>query len=458
MNFHLVSLGCDKNLVDSEVMLGVIAENGHNLVSDPAEAEIIVVNTCGFIAPAVKEGIQSVLEMARQKAEGRCRALVVTGCMAERYRDQILAEFPEVDAVVGAGAFREVGQAVEDALRGHSAEVILSDKTVRPDEALAGKRVLSGAGYMAYLKIAEGCDNRCAYCTIPSIRGPYRSRTMESLIAEAEALARRGARELILVAQDTAQYGVDLYGKSVLHELAAGLSKIDGIAWIRVMYAYPEYITDEFVAEMAANPKICHYLDMPVQHCDDGVLRRMGRRSASAGLDAIIAKLRREMPDICLRTTLITGFPGETEEEFGRLREFVERTRFDRLGVFAYSREEGTRAYKMSGQLGERVKKRRRDEILSLQSGISREINETYIGKTLKVIVDGSISHDGTPFVFAAPEETGRVYCGRSYRDSYEVDGMVFFTSEEELLSGEFVDAEIVGVSEYDLMGRLREK
>ncbi|MCL2352187.1 MAG: 30S ribosomal protein S12 methylthiotransferase RimO [Firmicutes bacterium] len=458
MNFHLISLGCDKNLVDSEVMLGLLSEAGHVLVADPAEAGIIVVNTCGFIAPAVREGIQTVFAAARQKEEGRCRALVVTGCMAERYKSEILAEFPEVDAVVGAGGFREVLMAAENALEKRGGGFIQTDTAARPDESLAAKRILSGAGHFAYLKIAEGCDNRCTYCTIPSIRGPYRSRSMESLTAEAEALTRHGVKELILVAQDTARYGADIYGKSVLRELVRGLSKIGGIAWIRVLYAYPENITPEFIREMAENPKLCHYLDMPVQHCDDGVLGRMGRRSTSAGLKETISRLRREVPDICLRTTLITGFPGETEEEYGRLLEFVRETRFDRLGVFAYSRENGTPAYALPGQLDGRVKKRRRDGILRLQKGISREINESFVGKTLTVIVDGTTDAPGA-FPPAGTEpgaaDGGKVCCGRSYRDSYEVDGTVFFSSGAELPSGEFADIEVTAASEYDLMGRM---
>jgi len=445
-------LGCDKNLVDSEIMLGLLSEAGHVVTDDEAAADVIVINTCGFIADATSEGVQTILEMSRQKREGNCRALIVAGCMVARYRDKIIKELPEVDAVVSPDEIQRILSVIEAALKpgaGSNAGAAADERFERlTREALYLKRAVSTAGHYAYLRIADGCDNRCTYCTIPSIRGAYRSRSPDGLLEEARMLAARGVKELILVAQDVSLYGVDFLDadkgtaeKSArLPLLLRRLSEIPGIEWLRLMYCYPEHITAELIAEMSANPKICHYIDMPVQHSADSVLKRMGRGSTGAGLRAVVAALRRAMPDICLRTTLIAGFPGETEQEFEELLGFIRETRFDRLGVFAYSREEGTPAYSMKGQLTKPVKERRRKALMKEQAAVSQEKCGGFIGKTLRVITDGYIPEEG-------------VYCGRSYRDCPDVDGIVFFTCGWELIAGDFVDVKIKSAKEYDLIG-----
>ena len=437
-----VSLGCDKNLIDSEIMLGLIDEEGYEITYDDSEADIIIINSCGFIMDANQEAIDKVLEMADYKKEGKCRALIVTGCMAQRYKDEIFESLPEVDAVVGTGDFENIGAVIKRLLEGEKQVELVTDKEhlLNPDNSY--KRIITTTGGFSYLKIAEGCDNHCTYCTIPSLRGHYRSRTIESLVKEANILADKGVRELILIAQDTSLYGQDLYGRKALPELLRELSKIEDIKWLRILYCYPENITDELIEEMASNEKVLHYLDMPIQHSENRILKLMGRRSTREGLISIIEKMRSKMPDMCIRTTLITGFPTETEEEFKAQCDFIKEVGFDRLGVFTYSQEEGTPAARMDGQIDEEVKAERKDYILQLQRSISASICEKYVGKTLEVIVEGKI--DG---------EEENIYCGRSYRDCYEIDGFVFFKSDEELLAGDFYNIKITEAGDYDLIG-----
>ena len=434
-----VSLGCDKNLVDSEVMLGLLQKSGFVLISDESQADVLVVNTCCFIQDAKEESIESILEMAQYKKTGNCKALIVTGCMAERYKDEILSEIPEVDGVVGTTGYESIVEVVEEILQGKKIQMF-SDVNAKTSENY--QRVLSTAGYFAYLKIAEGCDNRCTYCIIPQLRGKYRSRSMESLISEAKTLASQGVKELILVAQDTTRYGIDLYGEKKLPQLLKELCKIDDLKWIRLLYCYPEEITDELIDVIAEEEKVCSYLDMPIQHANTSILKRMGRRSTKEDLIHLINKLRKRIPDICLRTTLIVGFPGETDEEYEDLVQFVKDMKFDRLGVFTYSKEEGTPAAKMRGQIPKKIKEFRKDKIMKLQQAICEEKSAQCVGRTLEVIIDGKL-----------PEEN--VYCGRTYRDAPEIDGMVFVSADEELLSGDFIKASITSSNEYDLIGRI---
>lgn len=436
-----VSLGCDKNLMDSEVMLGLIEEEGHVVTPDESDADIVIVNSCGFILDANQEAIDNILRIADYKTDGNLKGIIVTGCMAQRYKNEIFESLPEVDAVVGTGDFEQIGEVIKELTEGKKQVLLITDKNHKINEDNVLKRKISTAGGFAYMKIAEGCDNFCTYCTIPSLRGKYRSRTMDSLIKEAQMLADNDVREIILIAQDTSLYGKDLYGKLMLPELLRKISEIDGIEWIRLLYCYPENITDELIDEIALNPKVCHYMDMPIQHADDAVLKRMGRKSTRAGLIDVIGKIRAKMPDFCFRTTLIVGFPGETEEQFKNLVDFIEEVKFDRLGVFTYSREEGTPAYKMPDQIDEEIKVERKDYIMDIQKNISAEKCDSFIGKTLKVIIEGKI------------EGEDNAYCGRSYRDCYEIDGFVFFESDNELIAGDFVNVEITSASDYDLIG-----
>lgn len=436
-----VSLGCDKNLIDSEIMLGLIDEEGYTITYDDSEADIIIINSCGFIMDANQEAIDKVLEMADYKRDGQCKALIVTGCMAQRYKDEIFEALPEVDAVVGTGDFESIGNVIKRLLDGEKQVELVTDKEhlLNPDNSY--KRIITTTGGFSYLKIAEGCDNHCTYCTIPSLRGHYRSRTIDSLVKEAKILASKGVRELILIAQDTSLYGSDIYGKKSLPELLRKLSEIEDIKWLRILYCYPENITDELIDEMASNPKVLHYLDMPIQHSEDRILKLMGRRSTNAGLKEIIGKMREKMPDMCIRTTLITGFPSETEEEFKAQCNFIEEVKFDRLGVFTYSPEDGTPAARMDNQIDEDVKAERKDYILQVQKSVSADICQKYVGKVLEVIVEGKIEGDDN------------VYCGRSYRDCYEIDGFVFFKSEDDLLAGDFYNIKITEAGDYDLIG-----
>ena len=432
-----ISLGCDKNRVDSERMLGMLAQDAYSMTDDEEDADIIIVNTCCFIDEAKEESVRTVLDMAAFRREGKCRALIVAGCMSERYRQEILEEIPEVDEIIGTHSYTKIRDAILAAEKGERLSYLEAPSELKADEPA---RVLTTGGFFAYLKIAEGCDRHCTYCVIPSLRGPYRSVPEEYLLKEAASLAEQGVKELILVAQDTACYGKDLYGEKKLHELLAGLCRIEGLSWIRLLYCYPEEIYPELISVIKREKKICHYLDMPIQHSEDIVLRRMGRRTTRDGLLQTIASLRNEIPDIVLRTTLITGFPGETEEQHRALCAFVKEVRFERLGVFTYSREEGTPAYRMKGQISQDVKETRRDELLQCQQIISREIGESLVGRVKDVFIEGF-----------SPEE--QVWIGRTRGDAPDVDGLIFVHSCEELHSGDIVPVRITEAGDYDLIG-----
>lgn len=437
MKILFVSLGCDKNLVDSEVMLGMLREAGYEVTDDEEQAEIIVVNTCCFIHDAKEESITTILEMAELKKTAKLKVLIVTGCLAQRYKEDIRKEIPEVDAVLGTTSYENISEVVKEALQGESVEEFV-DVNYLP--LVDTERINTTGGYFSYLKIAEGCDKHCTYCIIPSIRGNYRSVPIERLLQEAEGLAKKGVEELILVAQETTMYGKDLYGEKRLPQLLRKLCKISGIRWIRILYCYPEEITDELIQVMKEEEKICNYLDMPIQHGADGVLRRMGRRTNKQELVDIITKLREEIPDICLRTTLISGFPGETVEEHKELVEFVKEMKFDRLGVFPYSREEDTPAARLPDQIPEKVKEERRDEIMRVQQEIAFQNAEDMLYQTVEVLIEGSL-----------PEEN--VFIGRTYRDAPNVDGYIFVSCSHQLMSGEFVKVQITDAKEYDLIG-----
>ena len=439
MKILFISLGCDKNLVDTEVMLGLLASRGYEMTDDETEADIIVINTCCFIHDAKEESIQNILEMAEYKKEGKVKALIVTGCLAERYRQEILDEIPEVDEVLGTTAYDRILDAVDAALAGeHSVMLADIDALPLPDT----KRLVTTGGHFAYLKIAEGCDKHCTYCIIPKIRGNYRSVPMERLIREAEELAAQGVKELILVAQETTLYGKDLYGEKSLHRLVRELCRISGLQWIRILYCYPEEITDELIQVMKEEKKVCHYLDLPIQHASDAVLKRMGRRTTKQELIEIIGKLRREIPDICLRTTLITGFPGETEEQHEELIEFVDEMEFDRLGVFTYSPEEDTPAEKMPDQIDEEVKEERQAELMELQQEIAFDNAERMVGREVLVMIEGKVADENA-------------YVGRTYREAPNVDGLIFINTDVELLSGDFARVKVTGALDYDLIGEL---
>lgn len=439
MKILFISLGCDKNLVDTEVMLGLLASRGYGMTDDETQADVIVINTCCFIHDAKEESIQNILEMAEYKKQGRIKALIVTGCLAQRYRQEIIDEIPEVDEVLGTTAYDKILDAVDAALAGEH-EVILSelDALPLPDT----KRLVTTGGHFAYLKIAEGCDKHCTYCIIPKIRGNFRSVPMEHLLKEAQELADQGVKELILVAQETTLYGKDLYGKKSLHVLLKELCKIPGIRWIRILYCYPEEITDELIQVMKEEPKICHYLDLPIQHANDTILGRMGRRTSKQELVDIIGKLRSEIPDICLRTTLITGFPGETKEQHEELMKFVDEMEFDRLGVFTYSPEEDTPAAEMPDQIDEEVKLDRQAELMELQQEIAFDNAEDMVGREVLVMIEGKVADENA-------------YVGRTYRDAPNVDGLIFINTDEELLSGDFAKVKVTGAVDYDLIGEL---
>lgn len=439
MKLLFVSLGCDKNLVDSEVMLGLLNQAGCEFTNEEAEAEVIVINSCCFIQDAKEESINTILEMAQLKKTAKCKALIVTGCLAQRYQDEIKKEIPEVDGILGTSAYDEIVAIVNKAMGGEQAE---SFKDLNRLPRTGRERVLTTGGWYGYLKIAEGCDKHCTYCIIPKIRGGYRSVPMEELVAQAEGLAEKGVRELILVAQETTLYGIDLYGKKSLPKLLGGLCKIEGIEWIRILYCYPEEITDELIETIKKEKKICHYLDIPIQHASDDILRRMGRKTTKKQLTDQIARLRGEIPDLVLRTTLIAGFPGETREQHEEMMEFVDEMEFDRLGVFAYSPEEDTPAANMEGQLLEEEKEERRDAIMELQQEIAFDKAQSMIGRTLEVLIEGKLSDENA-------------YMGRTYMDAPNVDGYVFVNTSEELMSGDFVPVKITGALEYDLIGEI---
>ncbi|MBW7572628.1 30S ribosomal protein S12 methylthiotransferase RimO [Caproiciproducens faecalis] len=435
----LVSLGCAKNQVDGEMMMATLQKAGYEVRDDAALADAAIVNTCGFIDAAKKESIEEILELARLKAEGKIKAIVVTGCMAERYREEILKELPEVDAVAGIGADSDIAAVIEKALSGVKVESF-PEKTLLP---LSGERRLSTPGHFAYLKVAEGCDNRCAYCAIPFIRGAYRSRTMEDILGEAENLVRNGAKELILIAQDTTRYGWDLYGELRLPQLLRELCKIDGLSWIRVLYCYPDYITDELLTTFAEEDKIVKYMDLPLQHCSERLLKAMRRTGSRSELTGLIRKMRERIPGLVLRTTLITGFPGETEEDFTELAEFVREIRFERLGCFTYSQEEGTAAAVMPDQIDEDVKSHRMELIMEDQMNIMQEWGEKQIGKTCRVLVEGF-------------DRYAECWFGRSYADSPDIDGKIFFTAKgAKPKTGSFADVKITECIDGDLTGEM---
>lgn len=439
MNIYFVSLGCDKNLVDSEMMITSLRKNGFVLTDDIEEADVIVVNTCCFIGDAKEESINTLIDMGSYK-EGRCKLLVAAGCLAQRYHNEIKEDIPEVDLIVGTMGYEDLSDKINEALEGKGVLESLKDIDYLP-MPLTDRDSMSG-GYYAYLKIAEGCDKCCTYCVIPKVRGHYRSVPMDNLIAQAEHLVSNGAKELILVAQETTLYGKDIYGEKSLPKLLDELSKIDGLKWIRILYCYPEEITDELIDAIKRNPKVCNYLDMPIQHGADDVLRRMGRWTNREQIENIVSKLRKEIPDIALRTTLITGFPGETEEDFEQLKEFVGKMQFDRLGVFTYSREEDTPAAEMDEQIDEEIKALRRDEIMQIQQDIAFDKSNSRVGEIYEVMIEGKLPDEG-------------VYIARTYMDAPDVDGYVFIQSDYNLDSGDFVKVEITRSDEYDLIGEI---
>ncbi len=439
MNICMISLGCDKNLVDSEMMLGFTSKHGYTYTDDTNAADIIIINTCCFILDAKEESIDAILEMSKLKKDGRLKCLIVTGCMAQRYKKEIIDEIPEVDAVVGTSSYDHICDIIDGVINGKK-ELVFEDLNRLP--AAAPNRMVSTGGWYAYLKIAEGCDKHCTYCIIPSLRGSYRSYPKDILLEQARQMADAGVKELILVAQETTVYGKDIDGRKHLPELLHELCRINGIEWIRILYCYPEEITDELIDTIAAEDKICNYLDIPVQSGSDEILKRMGRLTSSEELANNITKLRKKIPDIILRTTLISGFPGETNEHFNETLDFVKKMKFERLGVFAYSAEEGTPASGFANQIEESVKQDRRDAIMSLQQGISSDFLKKQIGKTLRVLIEGKIADEDA-------------YIGRSYMDAPGVDGSIFVQYSGELLSGDFVNVKITGSSEYDLIGEL---
>lgn len=439
MNIFFVSLGCDKNLVDSEMMITSLRKNGFVLTDDIEEADVIVVNTCCFIGDAKEESINTLIEMGSYK-DGRCRLLVAAGCLAQRYHNEIKEDIPEVDLIVGTMGYEDLSDKINEALEAKGVLESLKDIDYLPTP-LTDRDSMSG-GYYAYLKIAEGCDKCCTYCVIPKVRGHYRSVPMDNLIAQAKHLVNNGAKELILVAQETTLYGKDIYGEKSLPKLLDELSKIDELKWIRILYCYPEEITDELIDAIKRNPKVCNYLDMPIQHGADDVLRRMGRWTNREQIENTVSKLRKEIPDIVLRTTLITGFPGETEEDFEQLKEFVEKMQFDRLGVFTYSREEDTPAAEMDEQIEEEIKASRRDEIMQIQQDIAFEKSNSRVGEIYEVMIEGKLPDEG-------------VYVARTYMDAPDVDGYVFIQSDYNLDSGDFVKVEITRSDEYDLIGEI---
>lgn len=441
MNILFVSLGCDKNLVDSEVMLSLLRSHGYNITNEEQEADVAVVNTCCFIHDAKEESIQTILELAQLKQTGRLKALVVTGCLAQRYKDEIQTEIPEVDAIMGASNLDDIVEVVEESVKQHSDKLVrLRDLNYLPKN-LTDRVVTTGNAY-AYLKIAEGCNKRCTYCIIPYLRGNYRSIPMEEILDTAEKLAANGYQELVLVAQETTVYGVDLYQEKRLPMLLRELSKIDGIRWLRLLYCYPEEITEELIREMAENTKICHYIDIPIQHCNDEILKAMGRRTSKEQIRRVVEQLREAMPDIAIRTTLITGFPGESTEQHEEMLAFIDEMEFERLGAFTYSPEEGTKAAEYPDQIEEETKKQWLDDIMTLQQEVSYDNNQEMIGRELIVLIEGYLYEED-------------IYIGRSYREAPGVDGYIFVSAEEEIVSGEYVPVRITEANEYDLIGEV---
>ncbi len=439
MKIMFVSLGCDKNLVDSEKMLGMLADRGFEFTDDESEAEVAVVNTCTFIHDAKEESINTLIEMGQYKTEGKLKALIATGCLAQRYHEEIREQIPEVDAILGTTAIEHIVEAVEGVLANQKPEYL---EDIQHLAATKGRRVVTTGGHFAYLKIAEGCDKFCTYCIIPKVRGRFRSVPMEDLLAEARALVEQGVKELILVAQETTLYGKDLYGKKCLAELLHKLCEIEGLYWVRILYCYPEEIDDELIAAIRDEEKVVPYLDLPIQHASDIILKRMGRRTTNADLRNIISKLRAEIPDIALRTSLISGFPGETEEDHEELYHFVNEMEFDRLGVFTYSQEDNTPAAVMPNQIAEEVKAARRDELMELQQAIAFEKAEDMVGQVLWCMIEGKVADED-------------VYVGRTYKDAPNVDGYIFIQTTATLMTGDFVKVLVTDSNEYDLIGEI---
>ena len=434
--FHLVSLGCDKNLVDSEFMLGLMSQHGFVFTQDESEADVIIVNTCAFIHDAKQESIDTILRLNEYRKQN-LKCIIATGCLAQRYADEIRAELPEVDAILGSADYDQIVSVAEKSLQGEKVTQIGDINNLTSPEA---DRIVSTPGHYEYLKIAEGCNKKCTYCIIPKIRGEYRSYPMEQLISQAEKLAQKGIKELIIIAQETTVYGVDLYGEKKLPELLCKLSEVEGIEWIRLMYAYPEEVTDELIEVMSTNKKILHYIDMPIQHGCDRILQKMGRRTNSAQLIDTINKFRTRIPDMCIRTTLITGFPSETQEEHEELYRFVNECEFDRLGVFTYSQEENTIAADFADQIDEELKESRYAELMELQQAIVFEKNESLVGSEFDVIVEGYLPDEG-------------VYVTRTYRDAPDIDGFLFMSSDRSHMTGDIVTVRVTGAYEYDLNG-----
>ena len=442
MKILFVSLGCDKNLVDTENMLGILKNKGFEFTDDEWEADIIAINTCCFIGDAKQESINTILEMAEHKKDARCKVLVVAGCLAHRYQDEIIKEIPEVDAFVGTSSYDKIADMINSVLEEKGISNFVEDANRMP--MVEADRIVTTPGYYEYLKIAEGCDKHCTYCVIPKVRGSFRSFPIEYLVNQTKKLVEGGVKEIILVAQETTLYGVDLYGKKSLPKLLHNLGLIEGLEWIRILYCYPEEINDELIEAIKNEPKVCHYLDMPIQHASDNILKRMGRRTSKQELTDIVAKLRREIPDIALRTTLITGFPGETDVDHEEVMQFIDECEFDRLGVFTYSREEDTVAAQMPDQIDEEIKEKYRDELMQLQQEISADRSAAMIGRIVRVMIEGFIPEDN-------------IYVGRSYKDAPNVDGLVFVECDRELMSGDFIDVKITGSTEYDLIGTIVE-
>lgn len=439
MKILFVSLGCDKNLVDSEEMLGILNNKHYEFTDDEKEADIIVINTCCFINDAKEESINTIIQMAEYRKSGKCKALIVTGCLAQRYKEEIITEIPEVDAVLGTSSYDSIAEAIEKSIAGEKYQKYSSLENLLVEEK---NRLVTTGGHYAYIKIAEGCNKCCTYCIIPKIRGNYRSVPIEQIIQTAEQLVENGAKEIILVAQETTVYGVDLYGKKMLPQLLKELCKIKGLVWVRILYCYPEEITDELIQTIKTEPKICHYIDMPIQHASNHILKRMGRHTNQEHLITTINKIRHEIPDMVIRTTLITGFPGETEQDYDELLNFVDEMEFERLGVFTYSAEEDTPAADFDDQIEEDVKSDRRNKIMELQQEISLGKSEQMVGKELLVLIEGKVVDENA-------------YIGRTYMDAPNVDGNIFITTDEELVTGDFVKAKVTGALEYDLIGEI---
>ena len=442
MKLLFISLGCDKNLVDSEFMIGMLTQEGIELTDNEEDADIIIVNSCCFIGDAKEESINTILEMAEYRKHGKCKSLIVTGCLAQRYQDEVLKEIPEVDAILGTNSYDSIFEAVKETLDHHKYQNL---HTLEGLPSLNTKRVVTTGGHFAYLKISEGCNKNCTYCVIPSVRGRYRSVPMEELVAQARELVAGGVKELILVAQETTLYGVDLYGKKSLHLLLDELNKIDGLFWIRIMYCYPEEIYEELIDSIIRNKKVCHYLDLPIQHCNDDILKRMNRKTTKQDIIDMANHLRERIPDITLRTTLICGFPGETEEAHEELMQFVNDMEFDRLGAFTYSPEEGTRAFDMPNQIDEETKAEWQADVMELQEEVIFDKNKTLKGMEIYAFIEGRVADENA-------------YIGRTYRDAPNVDGYIFINTDEELMTGDIVKVKVVGAYEYDLIGEIKDE